>query len=241
MLKKIRYSIADQIVNKILTSSTINRIIQVFAAQNIHLQMQKNALESTTKYVEENMITAVSLTDLFAVLKFALSQVNLDGLFLEFGVAGGNTTNFIAKNIQKTLHGFDSFEGLPEFWVDNLGGRLEKGSFNMNGKLPSVRENVQLHVGWFDKTLPEFVTSCKDNISFMHIDCDLYSSTKTIFDILGERIKSGTIIVFNEYFNYPTWQQHEFKAFQEFVAENSIKYEYIAYNKVGWEVAVRIL
>ena len=27
----------------------------------------------------------------------------------------------------------------------------------------------------------------------------------------------GTIILFDEYFNYPNWEQHEFKAFQEFV------------------------
>lgn len=232
---------ADKVVNKVLSSSTINRIINVFAAQNIHLQLQKNALESTAKYVEENMIGAISVSDLFALLKFALSQAKPDGMFLEFGVAGGNTINFIAKNVQKTVHGFDSFEGLPEFWIDNIGGRYEKGTFNMNGKLPSVRENVQLHVGWFDKTLPEFVASQNEYISFMHVDCDLYSSTKSIFDILGERVKPGTIIVFNEYFNYPGWQQHEFKAFQQFVADKNIKYEYIAYNKLGWEVAVKIL
>ncbi|NWF58448.1 MAG: class I SAM-dependent methyltransferase [Fischerella sp.] len=241
MLKKFRYSLADKVVNKVLSSSTINRIINVFAAQNIHLQLQKNALESTAKYVEENMIGAVSVSDLFALLKFALSQAKPDGMFLEFGVAGGNTINFIAKNVQKTVHGFDSFEGLPEFWIDNIGGRYEKGTFNMNGKLPSVRENVQLHVGWFDKTLPEFVASQNEYISFMHVDCDLYSSTKSIFDILGERVKPGTIIVFNEYFNYPGWQQHEFKAFQQFVADKNIKYDYIAYNKLGWEVAVKIL
>ena len=27
------------------------------------------------------------------------------------------------------------------------------------------------------------------------------------------------MIVFDEYFNYPGWRGHEFKAFQEFVAE----------------------
>ncbi|MBW4631526.1 MAG: TylF/MycF family methyltransferase [Iphinoe sp. HA4291-MV1] len=241
MLKKIRYNFADQVVEKILTSSTVNRIINHFSAQNIQLQMQKNALESTAKYVEENMMSAVSFSDLFSLLQFAISQAKTDGLFMEFGVAGGNTINFIAKNVQKTVHGFDSFEGLPEFWVDNLGGRWEKGSFNMGGKPPSVRENVQLHSGWFEKSLPEFIVSHQEDIAFMHVDCDLYSSTKTIFDILGERIKSGSIIAFNEYFNYPYWKENEFKAFQEFVLKKNLNYEYVGYNKVGWEVVVRIL
>ena len=46
-----------------------------------------------------------------------------------------------------------------------------------------------------------------------NIDCDIYSSTKDIFDIAGDRINPGCIIVFDEYINYPSWEQHEFKAF----------------------------
>ena len=41
--------------------------------------------------------------------------------------------------------------------------------------------------------------------------------------------------------NLSTWEKHEFKAFQEFVTEKNIKYEYLAYNRVGREVAVMIL
>ena len=35
-------------------------------------------------------------------------------LWLEFGVAGGNTVNYISRFTQDTVYGFDSFEGLPE-------------------------------------------------------------------------------------------------------------------------------
>jgi len=64
-----------------------------------------------------------------------------------------------------------------------------------------------------------------------HIDCDLYSSTKTVFDWLKPRIRAGTI-VFDEYFNYPNWHQHEFKAFKEFVEECHVKYEYLGYARI---------
>ncbi len=74
----------------------------------------------------------------------------------------------------------------------------------------------------------------------MHVDCDIYSSTKNIFDMLDSKIKSGTIIVFDEYFNYRNWQQHEFKAFQEFVVQTNIKYEYLAFN-ADCACCVRIL
>ncbi|SVB89317.1 uncharacterized protein METZ01_LOCUS242171, partial [marine metagenome] len=78
-------------------------------------------------------------------------------------------------------------------------------------------------------------------VSFLHVDCDLYSSTVTIFDALGTRLQSGAIILFDEYYNFPRWQQHEHKAFQEFVQTSGTRYEYIAYSVTGQQVAVRVL
>jgi hypothetical protein len=73
------------------------------------------------------------------------------------------------------------------------------------------------------------------------MDCDLYDSAKIVFDLLGDRIAPGTIIVFDEYFNYPDWRLHEYKAFQEFVTRKGVKYEYIGLVPFQEQVAVRIL
>lgn len=59
------------------------------------------------------------------------------------------------------------------------------------------------------------------------MDCDPYSSTKTIFDFLGDRIKVGTVILFDEYLNYPGWRMHEHKAFTEFVQQRKVKFSYL--------------
>jgi Macrocin-O-methyltransferase (TylF) len=134
----------------------------------------------------------------------------------------------------RTIHGFDSFEGLPEDWF----GKFRKGRFDTGGKLPKVRSNVKLHKGWFDETLPKFVAENDGPVAFLHVDCDLYSSTKTIFQYLGDRIVAGTIILFDEYFNYPGWQQHEHKAFQELVQERGLRYRWLAYNNVEWNAAL---
>ena len=64
--------------------------------------------------------------------------------------------------------------------------------------------------------LPKFILNNDKDASFIHIDCDLYASTKTILDNLDKKIKPGTVILFDEYFNYPSWKKHEFKAWQEF-------------------------
>ncbi|MEI0510484.1 TylF/MycF/NovP-related O-methyltransferase [Brachyspira intermedia] len=151
----------------------------------------------------------------------------IDGLFLEFGVYTGSTINLMSNILKdKMFYGFDSFEGLPEDWI---GSNCTKGSFSLNGNLPIVNDNVKLIKGWFNESLPVFLNEHKGNIAFMHIDSDLYSSAKTIFDNVKDRVVSGTIIVFNEYYNYNNWKNHEYKAFQEFVLENKIKYKYLTF------------
>src|SRR5688500_2905006 len=50
-------------------------------------------------------------------LAYCMSQVTLNGLWLEFGVGKGSTIDFIAgHSFGRTVVGFDSFEGLPEDW-----------------------------------------------------------------------------------------------------------------------------
>lgn len=203
--------------------------------QNISRRLEERALDSTCAYIEQSMATVKPQKNAFGVMDTALSQVKLEGLICEFGVFSGNSINHIASEVSQVVHGFDSFEGLPEFWREGF----DKGAFEVNS-LPKVHSNVQLHKGWFNDTLPVFVQKHKEIISLLHIDCDLYSSTKTILEFLGDRIVSGTVIVFDEYFNYPLWQHGEYKAFQEFVESKKILYRYITYNLYHEQVAVII-
>jgi predicted O-methyltransferase YrrM len=103
-----------------------------------------------------------------------------------------------------------------------------------------VRSNVTLHAGWFDDTVAPFIAQQQQPVSFIHIDCDLYSSTLTVLRACRERLQVGTVIVFDEYFNYPGWEQHEVRAWKEFVAERGLSYEYIGYAARHYSVAVRI-
>ena len=153
---------------------------------------------------------------------------NPDTLWLEFGVASGNTINYISRFTNDKVYGFDSFEGLPEKWRDGF----DKGAFNLNGNLPNVNNNVTLIKGWFNKTLPEFIKTQNKKVSFIHMDADLYSSTKCIFDVLKDYIDKECIIIFDELVNYPGFDgdKGELKAFYEFITENNVNYEWIGMN-----------
>jgi hypothetical protein len=204
--------------------------------QSFEQARQLRATFDSMDYADAHMRGAAVFSEKLQVLDRGLQEARTDGLFLEFGVWSGRTINFIAERRSGLVHGFDSFEGLPEDWALHY----RKGTFATNGQLPEVRSNVRLHVGWFDQTLPRFVSEHSEAVALLHVDCDLYSSTRTIFELLGDRIASGTVIVFDEYFNYPDWREHEYKAFQEFIHAKGLRYRYVAYNQCQCNVAVVI-
>jgi hypothetical protein len=90
--------------------------------------------------------------------------------------------------------------------------------------------------------LPPFVAACdKKAVAFLHVDCDLYSATKTVLEQVAPLLVEGTVIVFDEYFNYPGWQHREFKGCAEFIASHDrLGYDYIGYIRNGGQVAVRL-
>lgn len=164
---------------------------------------------------------------------FEQGLVSDDGLWLEFGVHAGGTINRIAKYTTKTIYGFDSFEGLPEAWdgrIDGNGVTYPKGTFSLGGWLPTVAPNVQLIKGWYSNVLPGFIAQHPEPISFLHMDSDIYSSTKEIFNYTIKQIKNGCIIVFDELVGYNGFEQHEWKAWWEFVDAYNIEYQWIGGN-----------
>ncbi|KMY69201.1 hypothetical protein AAU61_00035 [Desulfocarbo indianensis] len=200
-------------------------------------EMSRRALKESADYIQKNMPKALGMQMRQDILEYALAQVKIKGHYLELGVYKGDSLKFIANQVGDIhVHGFDSFEGLPSDWS---GANIKKERFDIKGKLPKMPSNVTLYPGWFSDTIPLWGNNYEGNIAFMHVDSDVYSSAKDIFIQLGNRIVNGTIIVFDEYFNYPNWQHHEYRAFKEFVCDNNITYEYIAY--AYEQVAVRIL
>ncbi|MDD5177608.1 MAG: tetratricopeptide repeat protein [Sterolibacterium sp.] len=158
------------------------------------------------------------------------------GLVLEFGVRHGTSIRQIASLVAQEVHGFDSFEGLPEAWHDE-----PRGSYSTNGRIPAVPENVILHKGWFEDTIPGFLKKHGAPVRFMNIDCDIYSSTKTILELFAERILPGTVIVFDEYIGNKRWREDEFKAFQEAADKYAWSYEYLGFSFCTKQVVLRIM
>jgi hypothetical protein len=232
-------------IHKIIgTSHLINDLrtlrSHILEEENLEKIALRISREQTADYIIKNLPKARAFQTVEDIIDFSVDSVAehlKTGLFLEFGVWKGHSINRIASKTHNLVHGFDSFEGLPEAWRTGF----ETGEFALpENQLPKVGDNVQLIKGWFDQTLPDFVNKTDADIALLHVDCDLYSSTKTIFKHLGSRLVSGSIVLFDEYFGYPTWEQHEHLAFQEFISSSGKAYEYLGYNANHEQVVVRI-
>jgi hypothetical protein len=216
-----------------LASGSLNADLQQFFTWNhrfVALLSEKNrrAAVETYDFVDSVMPFAIFNPNQMAVISSKKEEIiSANGHILELGVYKGGSTRALAGIFpDQIIHGFDSFEGLPDDWSHTL-----KGAFgDVKGILPNMPKNVILYKGWFENTLPIWFEDNKfKQISLLRIDCDIYSSTKTIFTVLKPIIKSGTWIVFDELIGYYGWKAHEYKAFMEFVAETGIEFEYIAF------------
>jgi hypothetical protein len=166
---------------------------------------------------------------------FENDLVPRNGMWLEFGVYAGGSLNRIAKYANgATVYGFDSFVGLPEAWtgrVESWGGTYGPGTFSLGGVMPKTSSNVQLVKGWFKDSLPPFLSQHPVPVSFVHVDSDIYSSARDIFHFLKDRICDGCVIVFDELVGYSNFEEHEWRAWWEFVDDNGIAYEWIGGNR----------
>jgi hypothetical protein len=143
-------------------------------------------------------------------------------LYLEFGVFTGDSTRYWARllrNPGSKLHGFDSFEGLPQDWLSHR----PRGYFSLHGEIPQVDDiRVQFFKGWFEQTLPKYELPPYEAL-VVNFDADLYSSIVFVLNALEQAIVPGTYVYFDE-FNH---QFDELRAFDEFIKRTGMKFKVV--------------
>jgi hypothetical protein len=192
------------------------------------------AVMDSSRFVGQHMASARQFDSPHVTLKHALTLAPSGGMALEFGVFTGTTLAIIADARGEEVYGFDSFQGLPSAWRPGF----PEGMFGVDG-LPDV-PGTELVVGMFADVLPGFLEEHPGQVDLLHIDCDLYSSTVTVLDLVGPRLRPGSIVVFDEYLNYPGWEEHEHLAWSEYVAKAGLGFEYEGYTLDHEQVIVRV-
>jgi hypothetical protein len=113
-------------------------LYQLADVGRIHPMRERSlrALQRSVDYIDSNMSDALGFDSQKELLEYCLAERKVEGHFLEFGVFTGGTIRYTAARVGgRPVHGFDSFEGLPEAWG---GFNLGRGAFDVKGRLPRV-------------------------------------------------------------------------------------------------------
>lgn len=213
---------------------------------NMHWAQHDMATRESADWLLHNMpASALSFAGRYNTLEYACDQVKGDGLALEFGVGAGTTLEIIERKLGggvKQIVGFDSFNGLPLDWKQGY----PRGTFRMTDEeVQELQTKHELEIGMFHETLPKYLAAWNNTpIDFMHIDSDLFDSAYYVLKMTWMQWRPGTIIIFDEFLNYPGWQQGEAQAWLEFMGsgeEDPVEFEYIAYTYDHQQVVIRIL
>lgn len=203
--------------------------------RDVMTAMEQEAARGSAELVRREMAAVSRHFHPHATLLDALQHAPDSGLVLEFGVASGTTLRLLSDHrAGRPVFGFDSFEGLPERW--RLG--FDAGTFATDA-LPDV-PGADLVVGWFADVLPDFLAAHPGPVALLHVDCDLYSSTRTVLEHIGPRLAVGSVVVFDEFYNYPGWQEHEYRAWCEYAKSAGLSFEYLGITMDDEQVSVRV-
>ncbi|MEK7658893.1 MAG: TylF/MycF/NovP-related O-methyltransferase [Patescibacteria group bacterium] len=141
----------------------------------------------------------------------------LKGDIVECGVGNMHTFNALATflrdaDLPKKLWGFDSFEGFPyPSLYDQSPRNAKKGELKyieaedvakilvvLGFKNYWIDSHIKIIKGFFQDTLPSCGIS---EISFLHLDVDLYNSYKICLEQLFPKVVKGGVVLFDEYDN----------------------------------------
>jgi O-methyltransferase len=195
------------------------------------------------------MMTAfVDREAFFSRAMFVLSTNGIDGDYVEFGCHSGQTFAMAWREIRRNrrashLWAFDSFQGMPDMkcqadehpeWIaGTMATSLEQFvKICTRNHIPPNRYTAIK--GFYSDTLHSISWPAPPTtIALVYVDCDMYSSTMDVLNFLEPRFRHGTILAFDDYFNFSAKEQAgEQRAFTEFQQRTS-QWNFLPYLSIG--------
>jgi hypothetical protein len=193
-----------------------------------------------------------------------LRSVQCRGPVVEFGTCTGFTARTIcdlmnSRDFEEHLYMYDSFEGLPEttgtpdeqsyevqtnkVWHSGAMAVPPRYEEKIWEALVTVRPAEKLHIvkGFYDQTLDAGLPN--EKCSLIHIDCDIYTSTKYVLEKLAEKdlYQDGCVIMFDDWnCNRANPNMGERRALREFL-EKFPRWTCSPWFAYGWNAMAFIL
>jgi len=183
------------------------------------------------------------------------SRQDSDELLLDLGVWLGWSTRLISDGSDRTVYGFDTFEGLVEDWQIDDQAVIKRGTFSLaeplaqrfirdtgvslrDGVPDALGRQVQFIKGSTYETLDPFLADRPAApIRLFHMDLDTYESCLHGLETCKDHFVEGSILVFDEYLV----TNGEMLAFYEFQSKYELEWRYRAWGLEAWEMNIEMV
>jgi hypothetical protein len=193
---------------------------QLLPGEYLKTAFYLNCIDRPRRALRELLFSFYRYDHVYAVLREFADRTRGPFSILEFGTSDGYSfvkllyaTRYLKLEGRTLVHTFDSFEGMPassdtrdrdwagaDSWVP---GQF-RGNYEALEEYCSSRySNYQIHRGYFEQSIDEpFLQSLRRHPPVLiWIDCDYYSSARTILERLIDRIPNGAVLYFDEFDN----------------------------------------
>lgn len=168
------------------------------------------------KQVQAETDTQLRMHEAYTIFSTVQQTAKVPGDIAEVGVYQGGSAKLICEaKGTRHLHLFDTFEGLPPQQRDIDAAHFSKGNYAC--ALKTVRQYLKSYreVSFYKGLFPDSAGPVSDRkFSFVHLDVDLYESTRDSLKFFYSRMSAGGVIVSHDYF----WPGVK-AAFDEFFAD----------------------
>jgi hypothetical protein len=203
--------------------------------------------------------------DVAAVLAIQWRKHRGRGDYLEFGTFQGRSFTAFFRAAEKyglndmRFFGFDSFEGLPEtttcgppkpggspaaFAAGNYACSQDEFEATLRRNEVDISK-VTLIPGFYSESLTESLKTelAIDSAGIVNVDCDIYESTVDVLSFVTDYLRTGSLLLFDDWLAYAHPFRGEQKACHEWLAKNPQIYltEYFKYTETGVAFIVTIL
>ncbi|MET0658624.1 MAG: class I SAM-dependent methyltransferase [Steroidobacteraceae bacterium] len=200
--------------------SPLLRLLRVFSAllpgDYLKTAFYLNCIDLPRRAIRDALHTFYRYDHVYGVLKEFREHPGKFSL-IEFGTSDGYSfvkllyaTKYLHLADRVIVHGFDSFEGMPvavdesdEDWItrDNWVPGQFRGSYEkLDAYCSRHYSNYRLHKGYFEQSIDEeFLDSLQSYPPILvWIDCDYYSSARTVFERMRDHLPNGCVVYFDD-------------------------------------------
>jgi O-methyltransferase len=196
----------------VLNKALARRNMCIVPAAN---EPQRAAAYKLIRQVREETQMVLLESEAYNIYAAAQRTQKVPGIIAELGVYRGGSARLICElKKDRDLHLFDTFAGLPETsqWDPDFKAGGFASSFEEVQNYLKAYPNVHFHRGFF----PDTAQGLEDlRFSFVHLDVDLYESTRSGLAWFYPRMNRGAVLISHDYVNAEGVR----KAFEEFFVD----------------------